>query len=340
MGRKTIAVCVTGYDWEYESRIVNGIFMRCRELDINLLVFSNLKRKPELNSDRVLPESVIWGEMEIFKLINYDTVDGIIIIGESILDENVIGQIYEQAKLHGIPAVNVNDSKHVLSGNVLLSDKRAMEFVMSHLVEDHGFTKINFIGGFPGNLQTEERLAAYKKILSEHNIPIEEDRIAYGEFWKRSIDCTNKFLDAPELPQAIVCASDTMAIFCMDTIKERGLRIPEDIVVTGFDGIKDCELYSPTITSVRRGFNEAGIAAVDVLADLWSGRSNAPVTVNVDSVLVRNGSCGCASPAKSKNFFNSFYDDQNNLLELSTDINEMNSKFANAATSAELFAET
>lgn len=339
MKRKTVAVCVTGYDWEYESRIVNGIYMRCTELDVNLLVFANLMRRPEINSTRTLPESAARGEEEIYNLINYDLVDGIIILGDSMIEERIIANVSQRAEQHNVPIVNVNDSEHKLFRNVLLSDEKAMEFVVRHLVKDHGYTKINFIGGFPGNLQTEERLAAYKRVLSEYNIPIEEERIAYGEFWKKSIECTEKFLEAPELPQAIVCASDTMAFFCMDTIKEKGLKVPEDIAVTGFDGIEDCVLYDPPLTSVRRDFQGSGIAAVDILNDIWNGKET-PEEVSVDSVLIRSGSCGCTWEKKNTNFYNSVYGEQNRFKEFNSYVLEMNTKFSCAETSAELYAET
>lgn len=152
MKRKTVAVCVTGYDWEYESRVVNGIYMRCTELDVNLLVFANLMRRPEINSTRTLPESAARGEEEIYNLINYDLVDGIIILGDSMIEERIIANVSQRAEQHNVPIVNVNDSEHKLFRNVLLSDEKAMEFVVRHLVKDHGYTKINFIGGFPGNL--------------------------------------------------------------------------------------------------------------------------------------------------------------------------------------------
>ena len=251
MKRKTIALCVTGYDKEYETRIAEGIARRCTALDINLLVFASLIRKPDLNSGLTLPESVIKGETAVFDLINYNMLDGIIILGDSIIDESVIEKVHRLAQKNNVPVININDPTHVLDKNITLSDKCAMEFVMKHLVEDHGLTRINFIGGFPGNLQTEERLAGYKKVLTEHNIPVEERRIAYGQFWTKAADCTRKFLK-DELPQAIVCASDTMAIFCMDELKNQGYSIPEDIIVTGFDGIADSELYSPTVTTVDR----------------------------------------------------------------------------------------
>lgn len=340
MKRKNIAVCVTGFNWENESRIVNGIYEQCRKLDINLLVFATLVRKPEFNSEHTLPESVILGEIEIFNLINYDTTDGIIILGESIIDESVLKSVYAKAKAHGIPIVNVNNPDNSLDKNIILSDKIAMEFIVRHLVEDHGIRKINFIGGFPGNLQTEERLAAYKKVLTQNGIPIEEKRIFYGEFWKKAYDCTEEIINSGDIPEAIVCASDTMAFFCMDSLKEHGYKIPDDIIVTGFDGISDCEAYSPTLTTARLAFQESGETAVQVLADIWAGKKTDD-NIYVDSVLFRQQSCGCVkfNSNSSLNFYQERYGELNTFKEFNAHIIALNSIFANASDSAELYAE-
>ena len=175
-----------------------------------------------------------------------------IILGGSIVDERVIYSVSEKCGKHGIPMININDPDHRLKINVDLSDRVAMEYVIRHIVERHGKRRINFIGGFPGNLQTEERLAAYKKVLTEYGIPIEEERIGYGEFWIKAKDCTERFMRSEQRPEAIVCANDTMAFFCMDYLKENGYKIPDDVIVTGFDGIKDCEDYDPTLTTKPR----------------------------------------------------------------------------------------
>lgn len=336
MKRKTIALCVTGYDKEYETRIVEGIARRCTALDINLLVFASLIRKPDLNSGLTLPESVIKGETAVFDLINYNMLDGIIILGDSIIDESVIEKVHRLAQKNNVPVININDPTHVLDKNITLSDKCAMEFVMKHLVEDHGLTRINFIGGFPGNLQTEERLAGYKKVLTEHNIPVEERRIAYGQFWTKAADCTREFLK-DELPQAIVCASDTMAIFCMDELKNQGYSIPEDIIVTGFDGIADCELYSPTVTTVRRSFAEAGKKAVDMLSGMWQGRE-VPDWEDVVSVLEKAESCGCVKKEpQEESYYNSTYQTKNTFIEFTAKLTEMNTSFAGCRTSEEVY---
>ena len=338
MRRKCIAVCVTGYNWEYETRVVKGISEKCAELDINTLIFATLIKRPPLNVDRKLPESVIRGEAEIFNLINYGLIDGIIILGDSIISENIIDDITEKAAQKNIPVVNVNDPKHKLYRNVILSDKTAMEFVMRHLIDVHHLTKINFIGGFPGNLQTEERLAAYKKVLSEHNIPIEESRIAYGEFWTKAAKCTEEFMTSDDKPEAIACASDTMAIFAMDYLQNNGYKIPEDIIVTGFDGIEDCEHYSPTLTSVRRGFVSAGKKAVEIIADICNGKPTDD-TYEIDSELIPMQSCGCV-PKNEKHIFDysgEKYGIENSDLEFRSYIHDMNTDFAAVTKPEELF---
>ncbi len=334
--RRAIAVCVTSYNWEYESRVVEGIRQKCAEDDIDLLVFSNLMRRPEMNSDRIMPENTLRGETEIYSLINYDLIDGIIILGDSMISKDITNAISRKAAEHNVPAVNVNDPENPLEYNVLLSDKTAMELVVTHLIEEHGLKKINFIGGFPGNFQTEERLAAYKKALNDHNIEYDESRVDYGGFWKGAADCTKRFIESGDVPEAIVCASDTMAFFCMDEIKAHGLRVPEDIAVTGFDGIADCERYKPSLSSVRRAFLTAGKEAVNVLENIWNG-SVPPKMKSVESELVINQSCGCKNEQELTPFYDKFYDERDHIREFDYLVVEMNTKFSEAQTSAELF---
>ncbi len=332
-------MCVTGYDWEYETRIVYGAYKCCMENNINLLVFSNLMRKPDLNMGKVLPDSMIQGELEIFNLINYSMLDGIIMAGDSLLEESVIYDLVDNARRYKIPIIDVNDPLHKnLCRHIALSDVNAMEFVVRHLVEDHHLTKINFIGGFMGNVQNDERQAAYERVLREHNIPVEPERIAYGNFWIRAKECTEKFIK-DGLPEAIVCASDMMAFFCMDTLKDHGYRIPEDVVVTGFDAFADCWRYNPTLTSVRRAFFESGVKAVEMLLDIWDGK-DVPNSVSMESVLVKNQSCGCVPVTEKKevnDFFNQSYGDINKFKQFNSYLLEMNTSFASAKNSLELY---
>ncbi|MGN0632787.1 MAG: GGDEF domain-containing protein [Oscillospiraceae bacterium] len=340
MSRKTIAVCVTGFDLECESEIVAGIRQRCLDLDINLLIFASLMRRPELDSPIKYPESVINGENSIFDLINYDMLDGIILIGETFLENTLIHKLSKRAAEHGVPVVNVNDPANETDYNVVLNDETAMDIVMRHLVCEHGFTKINFIGGFPGNLQTEERLSAYKKVLAENNIEIDENRIGYGHFWKDAYKVTEEFISSGDIPQAIVCANDTMAFFCMDCLMEHGLSVPGDVAVTGFDGVADCQESEPTLTSVRRAFLSSGVRAVDLLCELFDGKPVEKYSY-VGSALVINQSCGCVpvSIKTKKAFIDSRYGELNRYKEFDTILNYLNTVFESSETSEQFYDE-
>ncbi|MBR6896554.1 MAG: GGDEF domain-containing protein [Lachnospiraceae bacterium] len=338
MARKVIALCVTGYNCEYETMIVEGVYNKCQEENINLLVFNPLMVKPSLNLGIKADPSIVRGESEIFNLINYDHLDGIVMVGESFMDTGMVAKINDRALERNIPVVNINDPEHPVQYNIELSDKNAMETVMRHLVEDHGLRIINFVGGFPGNLQTEERLAAYKKVLTENGIPIEEDRIDYGHFWREAVDCVDKFMKAPVKPQAIAFANDTMAFFAMDYLKEHGYSIPDDIVITGFDGIKDCFDYDPTLTSVRRAFSTSGVRAVEMLIDVWHGKK--PDTQYVESELLKNQSCGCAPKKVERfNYYDERYFSKNLYGEFNSYLQTMNMSFAETSTARQLFMD-
>lgn len=338
MKHNTIAICVTGYDSEYESMVVKGVYNRCSELGINLLSFSPLTKKLELNSTVTLSESVIKGETEIYNLINFSMIDGLLLMGDSFITRDSITLLENRAKENGIPVVNINDNEHLLEYNVLLSDKAAMIFPVRHLIEKHGKKRIGFIGGFPGNIQTEERLAAYRTVLEENNIPYDEELVTYGEFWKKSLECTEKLMSLENKPDAIVCASDCMAFFCMDKLKALGYRIPEDIAVTGFDGIKDGDMYSPRLTSVKRDHEKAGREAVDVMARIFAGE-NVPKITYVDSKIIVKESCGCHTEENVlKDFYAKRYSDLNRFKEFNTYTTYANAIFAGAASSVELFS--
>ena len=339
MKRKTIALCVTGFDWEKESRIVDGVWRTCLDKDINLLIFVNLLRKQPVYTERPYSESILNGESEIFDLINYDLVDGVLILGDTMIRESIIDEVADRAEAKNVPVINVADPDHPLDHNILLSDRNAMELCVRHLVEEHGLTKINFIGGFPGNYETEIRLAAYKKVLEEHGIPFEEKRVGYGRFWRKAYDVTEDFLKEGDLPEAIACASDMMAFFCMDCLKSHGYRIPEDIIVTGFDGIKESELYSPTLTTSRHAYGRAGVEAVKTLERIWAGEEVSR-DLYVESELITRQSCGCV-PKKDRK--EDFYGEQvafrTRNLEFNHTLIDMNTRLAAAENSEELFAD-
>ncbi len=296
MNRKTIAICESGYHADSEAKIIAEIIKNAREKNINVLFFNSLMVKGDFPKGIDEASNLVCGESEIFNLINYQKIDGLIIFGKSIQKEEIVFQLQKRCEKNHIPCINVNDPAHFLEHNVTISNEDSMELVVEHLVKDHKLTKINFIGGYRDNKETNERLNAYKKVLTKYNIPVEEDRIAYGHFWMHAVDCVKEFL-RKGLPQAIVCANDTMAIFVIDYLKNEGYKVPKDIIVTGFDGNSDAFTYEPSLTTVRHRYEYAGSVVFEMIEKLINGITHVK-DETIKSELILQESCGCKTKNK------------------------------------------
>lgn len=288
--RKTIGVFVEGDDVLQEGVIVDAIMETAEAHDCNLLLFHSLMTKPPY-SEGMLPDSIVVGESAIYKLPDYSLFDGVIIAGE-VLRPDVTKDIIHRAKEKNIPIINVNDTYEDCY-HINYDDVIGMKEMVLHLIRHHGCRNIFFMSGFEGNRESEEREAAYRSALEEEGIPFDKDKVRYGNFYMQSVDVMKEYLECHEMPDAIVCANDTMAIFITNYLNENGYHVPDDVIITGFDYTKDAAEYQPSISSVARSLYDSGKLAVEILIQLWNGEE-VPVDNLVPAHLVLNQSCGCS----------------------------------------------
>ncbi len=281
--QKIIAICAAR---DCDPAYLSTFSSFAKEYNYKVLYFFSF-------SDLYTTESHDIGEKNIYQLINYDLIDGLIIMAQSIKNQEVLHSLTRAANKAKIPAISIDCP---LEGcyNIEFNYDKAVECIITHLIEKHNISRINFIAGFRGNDYSEHRLSIYRKVLEEHNLPIEEERIGYGDFWQVP---TNAVLDcffASELPfpQAIVCANDTMAITTYDRLINAGYRVPEDVMVTGIDGIPEALQHTPSITTAKQDLEGGARKAYDILADLFEGKS-CDKQIWIDSQIVYGGSCGC-----------------------------------------------
>ena len=123
--RRTIAVCLTGYDAFNEVLMLEGIRKKCAEQDINLLTFFNSVVKPALNADYKLHPNTIAGETTVYELINYDNIDGLLIFGGTFFNDAVFHKIIKSCREHHVPVLDIDDLSHDDCRRVLLTDGNA-----------------------------------------------------------------------------------------------------------------------------------------------------------------------------------------------------------------------
>lgn len=287
---KIIAVCSAGIDDEYNSSFLSAFYEYAGKYGFKILFFNSLSELYERNKHDA-------GEATIFKLINYSYVDALVLLCETFKDPSICPAIIQRALISGTPVVSID---HEVEGcyNVNFSYDLAMEKIVRHIVEDHHCTKVNFIAGIKGNSFSENRLDIYKRVLKENGLPIEDERIGYGEFWDTpTIKVMQSFFnsDVP-FPEAIVCANDSMAIVAYEELIKAGYRVPEDVFVTGFDGIEEALSHSPSITTAKHNYAGAILKTFDILTDIFDGKKVEKQHYVESKVLIGTSCCQKSQP--------------------------------------------
>jgi DNA-binding LacI/PurR family transcriptional regulator len=260
-------VLVSCIDEEYQNKILCGITDYAEDEGYNVSIFTafggNLKN----------PKQDI-GEYNIFNLINLSMFDGVILLTNTITSERVKEKIINSVNNSNVCVVSI-DNTLPNTYNIGIDNFEAMSQVVRHFVDYHKFTRVNYVSGMDDNCDSIHRLNAYKSVLREYNIPVEEERIYHGNFrYESGIDAVNRFLNSSlEMPQAIVCANDVMALSTIKALKAHNIRVPQDVCVSGFDRIYDARNYSPEITTVERPLYEIGQLACEKIARHLNGET-------------------------------------------------------------------
>ena len=293
---KTIGVFVTRAYEEYQDFICRAIYQRAYELGYNVAIFSNFVGYGEINYE--------IAESNIANIIRYQELDGIILLPDTLLVKDFESNIINNIEKHSTcPIVSVRQRRDEYQ-NVLIEDDSVLDDIIQHFIEHHKFTKLNFLTGPKHNPVSTIRLNTYKRILAEHGIPIEEDRIVYGDFWREAgSEAVEKWLaNQNTYLEAIICANDYMAIAVCNALARRGIMVPRDIAVSGCDNIGVTKDFSPTITTVGMPVFDMGREAVDKIHGQNMGKPQDDVTYLKFITYIRE-SCGCEMKKSTEEVF-------------------------------------
>jgi len=223
-------------------------------------------------------------------------VDGVIIAGK------IDGQYVDHIASMGVPIVLVDFIFPLKKfSSVLIDNRRGAAAAVDHLFEQ-GYTEIGFIGGDIQHPSISERFEGYKESLHVHHIPFREpyvDNIEDDTGIDNGYRAIGRMVSRNMKLEAVFAANDALAIGCMKYFKERGVRIPQDIALAGFDDIETSSHLEPRLTTVRVFKEEIGKLAVEHLVDTIKSKSQAVVTIHVPvELVVRESSSAQAPPLK------------------------------------------
>lgn len=168
-----------------------------------------------------------------------------------------------------------------------------------HLVRDHHYRRVAYITGTDYTPDSRERLRALRDVLHENGLPLPDAYVVEGTYMPDSgYHAMQQLLDLPEPPEAVFAANDQMAIDAIRVIQARGLCVPGDIAVVGFDNIPMASYITPPLTTVHQPIFELGWHAAQMALDMINNDKPAitvPRKLLLPTSLIVRRSCGCTS---------------------------------------------
>ncbi len=283
-----VALVSCGTDNLYNNPFVQSFSDKCTELGLNVLWFQSLSNKYDGDAYDV-------GEMNIFKLINFDIIDALALMSITLVDKgSVMDELIQKARSHNIPIISMDvelDSAYYISQGY----EGALKEVIRHVITEHGAKNIKFLGAMKGNDISDAREKVFRSVMAEYGLEVTEDSVDYGYFWWASAaEAVQRHYDKfQSMPEAFICANDSMAVGVCSKLNELGYLVPDDVIVTGMDGIPEGDTHFPSITTLKRNITETGKIAAQRILQIIKGEIPPVGSETVDGTILYRESCGC-----------------------------------------------
>ncbi len=282
-------------DREYQQDFASGLASAGSKLGIDICIFNS---QGHMN---IAVSTNEGGEGRIYDLPDLKDFDGIISMPATMGSDTTLKKMYEVlAPLKGKPHISIDIPQ---DGAVTISfnDRISMEELTEHIVSEHGARRFAFVSGPFSSAVAGERLEACRNVLKRHGLELESRMIFDGQ-WTRTggRNAAEKLLDlGGELPDAIMCANDDMALSVIECLNDHGIRVPGDIAVTGFDALREAIMRG--LTTICRPIDRSARKAIEIINNWIEGEEPDEKKVVLSTIPIFGDSCGCSQSLEYTN---------------------------------------
>ena len=274
-------------DREYQQDFASGLASAGAKLGMDVCIFNS-----QGHMNVAISTSEV-GESMIYDLPDLNDFDGIISMPATMGSDIALKKVYEVlAPLKGKPHVSI-DVPQEGAVTIQFNDRISMEEMTEHLISEHGARKIAFVSGPLNSSVATERVEACRNVMRRHGMEL-DDRMIFDGQWTRigGRTAAEKLLDlGGELPDAIMCGNDDMALSVIECLNEHGIRVPKDIAVTGFDALREAIMRG--VTTICRPIDRSARKAIEILNKWIEGEEPEEKTVILSTIPIFGDSCGC-----------------------------------------------
>ena len=258
---------------QFPDLINRGIEVAAQQRDFNLLV-----------------SSVGLGHGDTRRIFALAGKSDGLILHDRVLDPEQVGRLG-----HQVPVVTLAGMPTPGTVNVSSDNRTGMAELARHLVRDHGYRTLAYLGGHVDSPDNLARHAAFSEQVSADGAQFVSGPVWQGNYTAaggaRVIE--NLLADGGSLPQAIACANDQTALGVVYALVRHGIDVPGGVAVTGFDDIPVARHLHPQLTTVRQPITDLGATAFETLYSMITDAGRPRDDVTLSTRLVRRESCGC-----------------------------------------------
>lgn len=323
---KNVAVLIYDLTIEYHITVVDGIlsFFKDKE-DVNLFI-------APVNAPHATTNGSDYQYWSIVNVLKNKAIDSVIVVANSFTEFISLEELSKELEcLLPKPIISIATPLNLETNSyTCTSSDQAYTQIIQHLKEKHNKTRFAFFSAeLNGSPDSTERLNAFKKALKTNGLKFDKNLVYPGDF---TPECTHTYIrthyntkeDVPY--DVLLCANDYMAVGAAGAFMDKGIKVPEDVAVIGYDDASIAVSTTPTLSTVNQHIFESGIEAAELAYKAAYGKKIPKKSIH-NSAPVYRQSCGCI---KSSERSSSYYDQTGTYFDTpSTQKNVLN-LFGNA----------
>ncbi len=315
-----------------QRKVLEGIADAAEKDGNNIVVYClTLSTDDEFNN----------GEAAAMLYDDFSVYDGFIIYAESIYSAKIRSKLISKILSQNKPSVSI-DCPIPGMINISSDNESAMRLLSKHLIEEHDIRTVNFISGPEDSIDSVTRKRVFEMELTRAGLKLDKKRCYTGDYYARSGRAAVQYFESTGVLEAdaYVCANDQMALGAFYALADRGIRVPEDTILSGYDNIFEAANHYPRITSINRFETRIGEAAYNNVIRSIEGKDydNNPVIVS-EPVYAESCGCGAVRPVNHRIVVNQYSRNKLREARYAEMISELTVELTNA-TSADDICES
>lgn len=247
---RTIGMLVTQSTNPFFAEVVDGVESYCYRQGYTLILCNT--------------GGIYEKQRDYIRMLAEKRVDGILVMCSDLTEE-----LRRMLDSHAdIPKVIMDWGPESSHADKIIDNSEEGGYLATKYLIDHGHTNIACLSGHLDKLACIERIAGYKRALTEADINFNGDLVIEGNFeCDMAVVAADKIIAMEQRPTAVFCFNDTMALGLLSRLQEKGIRVPEDVSVIGYDNIEMSGYFSPPLTTVHQPKRRVGKTAFEILLE-------------------------------------------------------------------------